>query len=394
MKPRRAFPKKLLALFLTALALVAIIPQYYPVDNTDAYTYADVAALQDQIDALRAKERELEKRSSDLASQTAGYEREKAILENQIAIINNQIEQLAVEIEQKQNEIYVSEQKILNTQATISSTLVDQYLTQDVSMLERIASSRSFSSFVDNSTKNTAAANTLARSAAAIKEEKLALEKKQKELQSAQDYQKQLKDEANARRAELQRAINANNAERSQFAADKDAAYKERLRLSQRQSEIMWELAKDSIVNGQFSKNKGGYPYQNDCPRRIDQYIDRWGMFVCECVSYGAWKVEQYYGIKVKQIGKAGSYNGGLWPTRLSGIVPMGKTPKARSIASWPDPSGSYGHVAWVEYIDESGNVWVSEYNVKRGDYSERNASKSNDWMNARFATYIYFDQY
>jgi surface antigen len=357
-----------------------------------AYTYADVQDLQKQIDALRAKENELANRASQIAAETAGFEREKRQAENEIAVLVNEIQLSEVEIQKLAGEIAVNQRKIESTQSAIASTLVDLYLTQDVSLIERLASSKSFASFIDDSTKHTSSTDSLAASAASIKETKAELERQQAEIKAKQDNQKAKKQELDNRRSSLQRAINGNNAEQAQFAADRDAAVKQRKELSAKQSAIMWELAKDSIGSGNISSNKGGYPYQGDCPAKQDTYFDRWGMYVCECVSYGAWKVFQYYGINVKSIGRSGSYNGEFWPERLKGIVPMGSTPKAHSIASWD--GGPYGHVAWVEYIDGSGNVWVSEYNVKPGNYSERNASKSAGWMNAKNATYIYFDQY
>lgn len=360
--------------------------------DASAYTYADVEDLQKQIDALRAKERELTQRSNSIAAETAGFEREKKKLENDIAILLNEIELLEVEIQELNGKIAVNERKINNTQLVISQTLVDMYVSQDVSLIERLASSKSFSSFVDNSARSSSFTDSLGTAVEEIKEMKADLERQKAEVKVKQDNQKTQKKEAENRKAELQRAINMNHAEQQQFAADKDAAVKERKKLLDQQSAIMWELAKDSMSGG-YSTNKGGYPWQNECPRLAGQMqLDSYGMYKCECVSYAAWKVYQHFGIKVKNIGRSGSYNGGLWPTRLSGIVPMGKTPKARSVASWS--GGPYGHVAWVDYIAPNGDVYVSEYNVTRGQYSERNASKSSGWLNASNATYIYFEQY
>lgn len=381
---------KTICILLIPVLIVGIIPNP-TIDDAGAYTYADVDELQRQIDELRAKEDQLAKKASSIAAETASFEREKKNLENEIALLNNAIQLLEVQIQVLNGEIAVNEKKISNTQIAISETMVNMYINQDISLIERLASSKSFSSFVDNSTKLSSGTDGLTTSVETIKELKEELESKRNEVKAMQDSQAAQKKEMESRTAELQRAINSNEAERKQFVADKDAAYKERLRLSTRQSEIMWELAKDSIGSG-ISTNKGGYPYQGDCPKKQDAYFDQWGMYVCECVSYGAWKVYQRYGIKVKSIGRSGSYNGEYWPARLSGIVPMGSTPKAGSIASWS--GGDYGHVAWVEYVDSSGNVWVSEYNVVRGEYSERNASKSGGWLNASKATYIYFDQY
>jgi surface antigen len=252
-------------------------------------------------------------------------------------------------------------------------------------MIEKLMSSKSFASFFDDSAKYSASTDGLAAAVETIKITKAELEKQRKEIQIKKDAQDSQKKQAESTRREFQDAINANSQQQQQFARDKESATSERKRLSAEQARIMWELSKDDVT-GSFSTNKGGYPYQKDCPQRIDDYTDRWGVLVCECTSYAAWKVDQRYGIKIKNYGnQAWGWDAKNWPDRLRGRVPMGSKPKTHSVAVWY--TGPYGHVAWVEWVNSNGSIHVSEYNVKYGDYSERDiaASKANS------LTYIYF---
>lgn len=394
-----------ISLVLIPAVIVGFVPTT-PNQDAIAYTQADADALQTKINELRAKEDDLTKKAAEIAAETAGFAREKAQLENEIAVMENNIKLLEAEIEQLENEIEINKNKIDNTQLAISQTLVDMYISQDVTTLERLASSQSFASFIDDNTKQTAATDSLATAVESIKVIKAELERQHNEVKAKQDNIKSQKETAEANRTALQRAINGNNIEQAAFVAEKENTVEQRKAAMAEHSRILWELNKDSI-GGSISTNKGGFPDQNICPGYQGRSPDRWGMYYCECVSYAAWKVQQYYGIKVRNVGGTGtgrgcsggwcSYNARYWVDRFSGIVPMGKTPRERSVAVWEKGyagDNGIGHVAWVEYIDSNGNVWVSEYNVKPGDYSERNASKSSYYLNAAQATYIYFDEY
>lgn len=392
MKSHNTTFKKILALGLTALTIVATIPYFHPVQEAGAYSYEDVANLNREIAILRNREAELSRKAQAIASENEGFEREKELLRIEVEQLEIQIDVLEVEIQQLLGEIETTEKKIANTQTAISTTLVDLYLTQDVSTIERIASSSSFSSFVDNATKYTAATDGLVKSVEVVKIERTKLERQYNELQAKQLGLSDRRDLAVRRTEELNRIISANKQQQAQFAADRNAAYQQRLELTLYMSQIMSQLG-GGMYDGMFSGDKGGYPHRGICPGANSTFVDEWGMYVCQCVSYAAWKVEQFYGIKVRNIIPYWvSLNGGEWPSAFSGYVPMGREPRVFSVASWMDPTG-YGHVAWVEYIDGNGHVWVSEYNVKWGDYSERDASLSGGWMAASNATYIYFGQ-
>jgi surface antigen len=130
------------------------------------------------------------------------------------------------------------------------------------------------------------------------------------------------------------------------------------------------------------------------------QTVDKWGMYVCECVSYTSSRVQ-----REKDLGRAvhnmprwggnwsNGYRGGnakewIHNAKIAGI-PWGKTPKVNSVGV--KTSGTYGHVVWVEAV--SGNrIYISQYNYVingvKGEYSEM-------WIDASaFDGYIYFNEW
>ena len=74
----------------------------------------------------------------------------------------------------------------------------------------------------------------------------------------------------------------------------------------------------------------GGYPSAwANAP--LDAYVDPWGLYTRECVSYVAWKIAST-GRYVPHFGGAGNAN--EWPsTAARHGIPSGSTPKAGAAA-------------------------------------------------------------
>lgn len=163
--------------------------------------------------------------------------------------------------------------------------------------------------------------------------------------------------------------------------------------LESSQRSILEEIARNygaaSITTG--DPDKGGYPYSEQCPTAKlngTQYIDQWGMYICENVSYAAWKVFNTYGYMPFWGGRG---NASQWPTNAqeAGYV-VSSIPKEKTVGIIRNTSGGYGHAVWVESVSGS-RVYVSQYNAINvttnnlpGDYSEA-------WYDASAFVYIYF---
>ena len=141
------------------------------------------------------------------------------------------------------------------------------------------------------------------------------------------------------------------------------------------------------------AKGKGGkgddYPLHADAgsiAAGFDPDLDPWGLFVGQCVSWAAWRVNKQMGwdgkgdppFTMAKMGMAGRGNGYQWS---SGLAAKGyKTdmnPKKGAVAWWNSnvgPTAENGHVAIVEDYDLKGKrVYVSQYNAwpKPLEYSE-----------------------
>ena len=182
--------------------------------------------------------------------------------------------------------------------------------------------------------------------------------------------------------------INERNAgEVSDMKSQKDEQMSE---LRRKQQELLAEKYKNSGASIAMTGDpaKGGYPYSGVCPDYQDAYADPWGMYICECVSYAAWKVDQAYG-NMPYWGGRGNAN--QWPAnaRAAGIT-VSSVPKAGTVGI--DTSGYYGHAVWVEAVSNDGSqVYISQYNAWNAATNYSWGEYSEQWVGAGAFVYIYF---
>jgi surface antigen len=111
-------------------------------------------------------------------------------------------------------------------------------------------------------------------------------------------------------------------------------------------------------------------------------------MYICECVSYAAWKVQQNYG-NMPYWGGRGNAN--QWPAnaRAAGI-PVSYTPKAGTVGIMME--GYYGHAVWIEAVSADGSqVYISQYNAWNAATNYTWGEYSEQWANASAFVYLYF---
>lgn len=106
-----------------------------------------------------------------------------------------------------------------------------------------------------------------------------------------------------------------------------------------------------------------GYPYAGRCPDDgVEDVVDRWGMYACNCTSYVAWAlVANRQRIDWFVPGAMNAWN---WPhvARLAGLR-VDRTPAPGAVAVWPAVSRPFGHVAYVIRVHRGGSIDVAEYN-------------------------------
>lgn len=110
--------------------------------------------------------------------------------------------------------------------------------------------------------------------------------------------------------------------------------------------------------------------------------VDPWGSYKGQCVSYILWKLNEAHGATLEKpinkasFGMGGDANARNWDDIDRNFATVDKNPTPGSIAQFEPGAmngiGEYGHVGWVEEVDEAqGRVRISQYNWSPLQYNE-----------------------
>lgn len=362
----------------------------------------------EQIQALQNENRQYAARANELRAYADTLAGEIAQLEAEKATIQGHIDELEAQVQSLRQQIKATEKKIENTREALGEVITEIYLAGQISPLERLASQKSLTEYLDEEAAREELQHELNRKVKEIDAYKKELEKKEKEVESSLKTQNIEKQRLMAKEAEKQSILaetKGNEASYRQLAADNNA------RINQLRAE---QLAYLNSLGGRAlpgDPSRGGYPdVWANAP--LNAYTDRWGMYSRQCVSYAAWKVHQNYGNMPhwggignawqwafsgwavdeyrygdygKQVG-ADSPRVKKWHTANAEAwgIPWGHTPKVGSVGI---SNGDYGHAVWVEAV-VGDRVIVSEYNYDwAGNHRRANYAAST-------FRYIYFGEW
>lgn len=327
--------QKTFAVVLLFLFSLFIVPT-----NTHPAEAATLGELNSQIDQV----------SKNLEAKRG----EATNLQNQIEIIDGQITQLQLQMEATQIEIETTTARILEVETELKKQkiILNEYLSviyedSNVSPMEQIAGSNSFSEFVDKSEY---------------------LQTMQLKIKTVVDEIKKLKKELDAKKVKLDE-MQKNQILQKQ-GMDQQRALKDSL-LAKAQADavgLQGQLddlyAQKSAMSVQFGEGltagSSGYPYGSPPPRNIIDTPDPWGYLIGECTSYAAWKRAAMGRPVPRAMGNAGDW---------SGMANGG--PTVGSVMVMPNV-GYYGHVAIVEAVYGNGSILISEYNWIPYSFSTR----------------------
>ncbi|MDR3298405.1 MAG: CHAP domain-containing protein [Candidatus Nomurabacteria bacterium] len=373
------------------VASVVTVTSLLPMPNVEAVTQADLDNIRDELNKIRNKINGYEQEAKKLAAQANTLNNKIALLKAEENTLMAQIELSQAEHDKLTGEIEATEKRINANAETIGYIITQYYYNEEVTPIERLASSENFSSFVDEEARLSNLADNMTSIIVENKALKAEKEKQKAEVKRVLDDLNDQKAELVNKRAEQQRLLEQTKGQEAAYQNMKGAANSEKAKLEAEQQRILEELAKQGNASGMTpgDPNKGGYPYSSECPAAKyngTQRADKWGMYTCECVSYAAWKVDAAYG-NMPYWGGKGNASQWLSNARNAGI-PTSSVPKVGAVGV--TSAGPYGHVVWVEAV--SGNrVYVSQYNYaiaaidyKKGEYSEM-------WVSASTYNYIYF---
>lgn len=375
-------------IFCLVLASVLLLSNSLPAPKAAAYTQEDLNNVNSKISELRAKMKQYQEQASAFAAEANTIQGKINSLRAEQDGLRTQIELKEAEREQLAVEIEATEKRIQENSETIGYVIAQFYYSSEVSTIERMASSESFSSYIDEEMRLSSLTDTLAGIVEENKNLKAELEvKKQnaenmiKDLESQKARLASLESEQAALLA-MTRENEASYRQMQNDAADQKAV------LEEEQQVILAELAKKWNASGITAGDpkKGGYPYSGRCPQQKDAFADQWGMYICECVSYAAWRVYAAYGYMPYW---GGHGNAKQWPAnaRAAGYT-VSSTPKPGSVGI--SMGGAYGHAVWVEAV--SGNrVYISQYNARNAATNNRAGEYSEQWVDQGMYQYIYF---
>ena len=335
-----------------------------------------VNAIRKQVEQLQSKAGELNQKGNTLQQALNALTAEKNTIQAQIDLSQAEYEKLT-------NDIVKNKQKIKDNQSTLGEVIANLYVDDKITPLEMLASSKNVSEYVDQQEFRKTASEKLNSTILEIKKLKAQLEADQKRVELVLANQKTQREALATKEAEQQQLVNQTRGEEAvynQMSAQKNSDI-DKLRAQQAA-----EIRARASSGGGFTAlpgdpNRGGYPAKwANAP--MNAYVDDWGMYTRQCVSYAAYKVSSVYG-NMPYWGGRGNANQWGDNARAAGI-PVSTTPKAGTVGV--QYSGSYGHVAWVESVNSDGTLTISQFNANwSGDYSR--------WIVDRsfFNEYVYF---
>lgn len=367
-----------ITLFIISGILVISAPfQLSRMASADKYD-DQINALQQEIDGYNAQAAELNAQSKTLQSAVASLQNQANTIQAQINISQAKYDQLVAQIAE-------TEKKIKDNQDALGTTIANMYVDDGITPLEMLAGSKNISDYMDKQEYRTSVRNQLTATIAQVRTLKAELETQKVEAARVLADQTNQHNALVAKQTEQQDLLNKTQGQEAAYQQLVSQSSSEINRLRSQQVAENIARAGNGYTSLPGDGSRGGYPsYWMSLP--LDGTVDPWGMYTRECVSYAAFKVDQAYG-NMPYWGGIGNAN--QWDDNARNLgIPWGTTPKPGSVGVVD--SGYYGHVAWVESVNDNGTVNVSHFNVNwSGDYSE--------WYNLRptyFNYYIYFGEW
>ena len=369
--------------FLIALSSVSYLGSTVLARNYDA-----------EIEAKRREASQYSAEADKYAKMADTLQGEIDSLNRQITTLQGQIAESERQHKELEDEIDYNEELIEQNRNALGEILSDMHVDDQISPLEMLASSDSIGDYIDKQEQRSTLRSSLNDKIKEIKVLQAELEEKQKEVESVLADQNAQRNQVATKQSEQSELLAITQNDQSSYeklAAQRNA---EITQLQQQQVIATCQAMGGAWVNGNCqsvsnggvgvipppSSGNGGYPavWAN---ARINAYVDNWGLYSRQCVSYTAWKVHST-GRHVPHFQGMGNAN--QWPSTVARHgIKSGSEPRAGSVAMLP--VGYYGHTMYVESVNGDGTITVSDYNLA-WDGAYRLYTRS-----AAGLTYIYF---
>lgn len=345
---------------LTKIGLIAIIlsvalPSFTPArgDQLDA----QIRALQKQAASQQATATDLHNKANDYKSKVASLQAQIEATQTQIVLNQAKLDQIDRQIDDVKTQI-TQQKEVLN------ESIRAIYKQGDVSSIEILASSDSFSDFVNKQEYTQKVKDKVTDTLTKINKLKDELEKQQVAVKTILADQQSQKDELSSNKAQQDSLLALANRDAAAADAQVRNSNAQIAKLQAQQAAIIQAASHNytgsipgaSNGSGGACDNghgNGGYP-SVWCNAPQDYYSTPWG-YSRECVSWAGWRRSQI-GRPVYAWGNANT-----WDDRArSAGYSVNYTPEVGAVAQ--TDAGYYGHVAVVEAI-QGNSVVVSEMN-------------------------------
>ena len=312
--------------------------------------------LQDSINASQQQISSLRKQQDTLNNKIA-------ILNAEIAAINTQLRLSQVKEQQLKSEIAAAEAELLRQKEILGENVRIIYQSSGVSAIEMLASSNSFTDFIDKQQYLDSVMDNVTKSIDAVAALKKQLEEQQTQLAALIAEQKAQQASLNyqySQQATLLAQTKGLEANYQKSVNDSNAALKG----------IYAERAKRDAANNTTvsTGGTGGYPWANGPRCSVEGCAhDGYTYYIRQCTSYAAWWRRSRSWDPVPY-GWGHAYQ---WGNQSTSPVP-----KYGAVVVWGANSepgiGWAGHVGIVERVNLNGTIDVSEYNWRPEVYSYR----------------------
>lgn len=369
-----SFVAKATGVAVAVMLLVATPIQLVPKAHANNYDQ-QIAALKREIDQYQSAAKDLQGKADTLQREVDRLTNEKAQIQAQVDLSQATYDKLVADIA-------TNEKKIEANKTALGKTIADLYVDGKTSPLEMLASSQNIGDYVDKQSYRESVRDNLSKTIDTINALKKQLEEDKISVERVLLDQKNQRDLLAAKEAEQAQLVAQTRGEEAAYQQLSAKKSQEVGQLERQQAEANRRAMQSSGVGNipAGTPGGGGYPgYWAHAP--INAYVDNWGLYSRQCVSYTAWKVAST-GRFVPHFGGMGNAN--QWPSTTARYgIQNGSTPKAGSVAMMP--VGYYGHVMYVESVNGDGTITVSDYNLAwDGNYRTYTRSASG-------LTYIYF---
>ena len=351
--------------------------------KADAY---NCRAGDSECEAAKANMQQNQSAANDYINKANSVSETISQLDSEISSLNSQIATNEAKIAELNTAIKQNEAKLAEDQAALVELLISMHFNSDSEPISVLAGSQSISDFAEKQAREEVAKQEVAAASERVKQIKDDLNNQKNEVEIALAASEEQRNLVAIKRSD-QKALKSQYESSASEASALASYWENQLKL------LAWTPPSNTVGSGSRTWGANNtYPYRYNCPQDNVMYT-AYGGAVCQCTSYASYKAYEKFGISNTWGGHAYSYiyaSGYTVPgTGFTTYVDQSPAPNTIAVQL----GGAYGHVMWVESVNGDGSINVTEYNVNWpgiGCYIGDFCSRSN--VGSAGTYFVHFD--